>query len=754
MSVNNHKIQKRMKRIFLLIYALICFQLYAQDSRWVDMFSYFDVSHIQVTANTVVAQSETGFFIWDKNTAEITTISSVNGLSGDVISGFYYHEQLQKLFVFHHGGLIEVLDHNGNVFKSPDLVSNTFIPLEDKKLNGVAVAGNILYLATGYGISEYNLDRNEFGDTFYVGNGASYIDVKDICIYNQKIYITTRSGIKYADINDNLIDFNVWHDFEGGNWNKLTVFDGNLFASKQQELYEFTLAGAQVVKSYSSNIKALKSNDYLNVCLADEAYVYTANLIEKQHYTTQNYPGDTFMEMTDDNDFIFLATAEHGLLRADINGQQFEEIHPDSPLLNHAFAVDARQGKLWLAYGDHFEFNPWPLSRYGISSYQDGKWINFTFDQINTRDISFIKINPNNVDEVYFSGLSSGLLRIRNNRVDKLFTYQNSPLDEVGNGETRVFALDFDSKNNLWITQKGQPALMRLSPDDSWTGVDMSGVLVDAIDYIGFGALQVDKDDNVWIGSVYKGVLGYNPQTRQVIANKQGIEPPYYTFILGMAIDKDNIMWVGNHQGLRTMSNPQEMFTQTNKEFTPVKIAYEDAIQLLMDGQKITDIEVDGANNKWMATQGSGAYYFSEDGQKTIYHFTKENSPLPSNDIYDIAIDGSNGMVYFATLNGLVAFKGIATESGENMDDVYAFPNPVNQNQHDFVTIRGLIEGVNVKIVDVEGNLVYETVSRGGSINWDLTAFGRYKVASGVYIALITNDDGSKTQTTKILVIK
>jgi ligand-binding sensor domain-containing protein len=282
----------------------------------------------------------------------------------------------------------------------------------------------------------------------------------------------------------------------------------------------------------------------------------------------------------------------------------------------------------------------------------------------------------------------------------------------------------------------------------------MSGVLVDANDYIGFGALRVDKNDNVWIGSIYKGVLGYNPATHQVISNNKGIEPPYYTYILGMAIDKDNVMWVGNHQGLRTMSQPQDMFTQADKEFKPIKIVYEDAVQLLMDGQKITDIEVDGANNKWLATQGSGVYYFSEDGQQTIYHFTKENSPLPSDDIYDIAIDGSNGTVYFASLNGVVAFKGIATESGENMDDVYAFPNPVNQKHHNFVTIRGLIEGVNVKIVDVEGNLVYETVSRGGSVNWDLTAFGKYKVASGVYIALITNEDGSQTQTTKILVIK
>jgi hypothetical protein len=743
-----------MKRIFLLLYGLLYFQMVSQDNRWVDMFSYLNVSQTQITGDKLIAQSETAFFMWDKNTSEISTLSSINGLSGDIISGFYYHEQLQKLFIFHQGGLIETVDKNNNVFKSPYLFNNTFIPLEDKKLNGIAVNGNILYLATGYGVSEYNLEKNEFGDTFYVDNGANYVNVNDIAIFDNKIFIALQTGIKYAAINDNLIDFNVWHNLTGGQWNKLTLFNGKLYGAKHNELHEISLNGTQLIINYPQNIISLKSNDYLDVCLAQDAYVYTGNLVEKQHYTIQNYPDDTFTEINDDNDIIYLSTKQHGVLQTDINQQQFEEIHPDCPLLNHAFAVDARQGKLWLAYGDHFEFNPWPLSRYGLSSYQDGKWINFSFDQINTRDISFIKINPNNIDEVYFSGVSSGLLRIRNNQIDRLFNYQNSPLDEVGNGETRVFALDFDSKNNLWVTQKGHPALFKLSPNDSWTGINLSGVLTDTDDYIGFGTLSVDKDDNVWIGSIYKGVLGYNPETHQVIANNKGIEPYGYSYILGMAIDKDNTMWIGNHEGLRIMNQPQDMFTQNDKEFKPVKIVYEDAVQLLMDGQKITDIEVDGANNKWIATLGSGAYYFNEDGQQTIYHFTKENSPLPSDEIYDIAIDGSNGRVYFATLNGLVAFKGIATESGENMDDVYAFPNPVNQKQHDFVTIRGLIEGVVVKIVDVEGNLVYETVSRGGSINWDLTAFGKYKVASGVYIALITNEEGTKTQTTKILVIK
>jgi hypothetical protein len=70
------------------------------------------------------------------------------------------------------------------------------------------------------------------------------------------------------------------------------------------------------------------------------------------------------------------------------------------------------------------------------------------------------------------------------------------------------------------------------------------------------------------------------------------------------------------------------------------------------------------------------------------------------------------------------------------------------------VTIDGLREGANVKITDIEGNLVYEIISEGGSVQWDSRAFGKHKVASGVYMVLITSDDQLETKVTKIMVIR
>jgi ligand-binding sensor domain-containing protein len=176
--------------------------------------------------------------------------------------------------------------------------------------------------------------------------------------------------------------------------------------------------------------------------------------------------------------------------------------------------------------------------------------------------------------------------------------------------------------------------------------------------------------------------------------------------------------------------------------------------QELFYDQFITDIEVDGANRKWVSLADAGVYLVSPDGQNTIYHFTKDNSPLPSNNINDIDIDGVTGEVFFATDKGLVSFKGTATKASDNLNNVFVYPNPVRPEFTGTVKIAALTNKANVKITDIEGNLVFETTSEGGTVEWDTTAFGSYKVASGVYIVFISAEDGIETTVKKIMIVR
>ena len=58
-----------------------------------------------------------------------------------------------------------------------------------------------------------------------------------------------------------------------------------------------------------------------------------------------------------------------------------------------------------------------------------------------------------------------------------------------------------------------------------------------------------------------------------------------------------------------------------------------------------------------------------------------------------------------------------------------------------------------VKITDINSNLVWETKSQGGLIEWNLKNITGKKVAPGVYLVYCALADGSTSAVTKILVL-
>jgi len=746
----------KQKILFSILFISLFLITKAQDSRWIDHFSYLDIHHIQVNDNTIIAQADNAIFTYDTQSGEIEKFSSINGLSGNLISNFYFDKISQKTFIFDKGGLIEIIDKQKEVHKSPDLDYNTFIPSERKKLNDVVAENNLLYLATDYGISVYNIENYEFGDTYYTGNNGAYEKVYSIRFFDHKIFIATENGLKYADENANLLDFNVWTTITGQPWRKLRIVNNKLIGEHWKKIYEITANGVTEVLRFNDDIGDITVNDYICVSFPNKVKIFDLNYIPVATYsptTNTNFQTNTSIDI---NQNIYIGSRQYGLLKVAVNTHDYEEIHPNCPLYNYPFSLDVQNKNVWVVYGKHnSDYAPFNTTK-GVSTFQNKTWENIKANTLRIRDICYVKANPSNPEIVYLSSVGDGMLKLNNKVPEILYNDHNSPLINDPAAKIRVFAMDFDKNMNLWLSERVNNAkpLLELKTDGTWINPDLSNIFNNQKTY-GFSKLISDSKNNIiWLSTTFKGVMGYNPETGKSISISNGITPSYYNNITAMAIDKDNIMWIGNHESLRILRNPERAFSDPSVTFKPIKIEYEGSVQLLMNGQNISSIEVDGSNNKWIGTLGSGIYYFSEDGTNTIYHFNVDNSPLPSNYISDIGIDGATGIVYIATSKGLVAFKGNATDAGENMDDVYAFPNPVNQQKHNFVTIRGLIEDVSVKIVDATGNLVYETISKGGSVDWDLTAFGKHKVASGIYIALISNDDGTQTQTTKILVIK
>ena len=223
--------------------------------------------------------------------------------------------------------------------------------------------------------------------------------------------------------------------------------------------------------------------------------------------------------------------------------------------------------------------------------------------------------------------------------------------------------------------------------------------------------------------------------------------------MLAIAKDLDGEIWAGTASGPAIHFSPSGIFNTDPIDFQQILIEQDGVVEILLGNQTITSIAVDGANRKWLGTLSDGVFLLSSDGTQQIQRFTKENSPLFSNSIKDIAIDPSSGTVYFATSQGILGYASDAN-SGLLENTCYdVYPNPVRPDYSGPITIDGLTRGSNVKITDVAGNLVFQTSSNGGRAVWDGNDFNGRRVSTGVYYALVTAPEAASTCTSKILLV-
>jgi hypothetical protein len=70
------------------------------------------------------------------------------------------------------------------------------------------------------------------------------------------------------------------------------------------------------------------------------------------------------------------------------------------------------------------------------------------------------------------------------------------------------------------------------------------------------------------------------------------------------------------------------------------------------------------------------SFFYFTIRQETIFQFTKDNSPLPSNAVNDIALMRLQARYILQRTMASFLFKAIAPASSENLENVFAFPNP------------------------------------------------------------------------------
>ena len=172
----------------------------------------------------------------------------------------------------------------------------------------------------------------------------------------------------------------------------------------------------------------------------------------------------------------------------------------------------------------------------------------------------------------------------------------------------------------------------------------------------------------------------------------------------------------------------------------------------IFESQVVNAIAVDHANRKWIGTP-NGVWLISPEGDDELLHFNKKNSPLPENYIRRIKIDPLTGEVYFVTSGGIAVYKGDAIQPTKHFEeDLHIYPNPVPANYQGTIVIDQLMERSDVRITDINSNLVYKTSSNGGRAVWDGYDYTGAKAQSGLYIVYVISRDGSLTHTGRFII--
>ncbi|MAV42780.1 MAG: ABC transporter substrate-binding protein [Flavobacteriaceae bacterium] len=775
-----------MKFIAILFFSILSIPLCISQN-WNGHYSYHNSIDTSIGNGKIFTASENAIYIHSTQDDQLSIITTIDGLSGDFISNIYYSTNFNKLIIGYENGLIQIVDfNNDNILTIYDIIEKTTIPPNKKKINEFTEVDNIIYISTDYGVSLYDLNSLEFGDSLFIGEGGTQQQVNQTIINDNFLYavLPDFGGIKRVNLDLDIINYQNWELVYSGDFDFiLNIDDSFVFTNENNVFFNENGTFSQVI-SLSQTIKKIVINEgKIIITSEDKIFIYDTNFnlinssIISSNFNTNFNSSELY------NNYIYVATSSKGLLKININNiQQNYSILPAGPLDNNVFSISSLYGSLWATFGDYTStYNPYPLARKGVSHWSDEYWNNINYDSIpeNAVNLNNISINPFDLNNIFISSYHGGLLEISDESLS-LFDQSNSGLESLISNETnynsvRISGSNFDDSGTLWLmnSRVDNPLKSFNLDTNQWSSYDFTQIIPDGFnDELGFSDIVIGSNGTKWIGGLNSGLIGFNenagnPLIKRINDNDVGNLPSPY--VKSLAMDNNNHLWIGTIKGLRVLYNTSNFF-DANVSTQQIVIEEDGIYKELLEQQFISDIKVDGSNNKWVGTIGSGLFYFSQNGQQTIYHFTKNNSPLPSNNINDIALDFVNGLVFIATDKGLVSFDSGGSTTSSTLNESYVYPNPVRPSFNmniEKIKISGITEDINIKITDISGNLVAEANSNvnnryngfnleidGGIAYWNGKNLANNSVSSGVYIVMLSDLDSYDTKILKIMIIR
>lgn len=758
---------------------------------WRDHFPYRHTIAVVEGADKVYCATTNAVFSYAPADNSIERLTKVNALSDVNILSLGWNSTLGALLVGYSNGNLDMV-RGGSTTNLGDIKRSSL--LGDKGIYSIVCEGTMAYLCCGFGIVQMDLDRKEVRDTWLIGPNASQVQVNALAFYNDSIYAATPSGLFAAWRQEpNLAAFTNWHKRTdvpqaNGPFTAVASFAGRLFVNyrlsdtqEKDTLYYWDGAWQRMAVEYSNRNQAVRVS-------ADGQHMVVTHLYNLREFDTgltetlfkQNVGADPLfprVTVSGSTGGVWVASDSWGLVRYADGGDGGQRYYPNGPANASAYKIVCEQGDVYVATGS-VEGN-WGNSyrKDGVHHLIDGQWgtTDMTNDPLfqtgaNTyggtvNDMMCVAVDPADPKHAYAGSWDDGLLDLSNGHVSTILNASNSSLQNntaFGTGNVvQVGGAIYDVDGNLWVTNSNCTSPISVhTASGSWraftpTVLNNNTLLSDII---------VGQNGYKWcIRPRTNGLLVFNDNgtisdlsddSYKVLTSFDGQGKLPSMDVFSIAEDLDGQVWVGTGKGVAVFYSPDLIFTSENFDCQQILIEQDGNVQILLETESVSAIAVDGANRKWLGTQSSGVYLVSADGTEQIQHFTKANSPLPSDNITCVAVDQSTGEVFIGTDQGIMSYRSDATGGGETADCAMVFPNPVRETYSGPVAITGLVRDSDVRITDMAGNLVYRTISLGGQAVWPATDMDGKRVATGVYLVMASDPTGQYNCNTKVLVVR
>lgn len=748
-----------MKKISLLSFGIFAALQFVKaqnisSKKWADMFSYNNVLSIKEDNGKIVAATENGIFYYTISTGEITKLSKANGLHDVKISAFDYNPETKIGLVGYQNGSLDVITPQGVTYVVDIPIATGYNA--SKKINHISITGDRAVISVGYGVSIFDLKKKEFNDSAFFITGGVFEASNEATIFGNKVFSVTNTGLKTHELNTTFPVFSTWTTEMPGNFIDIDSESALAFSSANTT-YVYNNGTATPIVQNFGGVKdvVLTAN---NIIVTDGARIYTYNTNGAP--TGNTTVGEDCNTATTIGSKIFAGTVLSGVKTEDNIVYK-----PDGPYFNYAYKIRLfNDNQLLVSTGirangyNEPQDNP---RNPGFYYYTGTEWVYSSYFINNTGPFNVVDAfaDPANPGDVFFSNYtfnpSYGVYKMKYNSSSKDFEFvkRYTMGSDSGYGR-RPVGFTADDQNNIFST------LAFSGPGSGLAFYDRAtdDFLVKDLNTSAGIQYPVFNNDLLWIPIprsanflVYdtKKTATFSDDTQYYLDQTNNIPANTVSF----AMDKSGDAWIGTELGLRILPNAVSE-AKNDPQLEAIVIEQNGLAEELFRDSTILQVEVDGGNQKWVSVEDGGVYYLSASGEQTIMHFTKDNSPLPTNTVTDIKVDKKTGKVYFVTFDGIVTYQGNVADVTSNFGNVLVYPNPVVYSQFKGnVTIKGLAEKTNIRITDAAGNLVHSAVARTGYYEWNLNNLKGKKVASGIYFVLMTNEDGSDKATAKIAVV-